>query len=240
MNSTTYCHYPSSECLPVTSCSTLSYVLASVDLKQHFEPHKVPHTVHRLDKATTGALVLPKDLTAARQLSLQIQNRTIGKTYLELVRRSEQSFSAQSGEISNPPMGVFSISRSCNTGSYQRRPCRCSALRLHTGLKYQPCVHLAHSLHSTSLHFNHQFLRTLYTPAVQSPPRSPIALKFLHAACLRFSRCHKTGPNKHFRLEVPAALPGNFVTLCKDAGRRLSDWDVIGGVFVYGEPAEMK
>lgn len=50
-------------------------------------------------------------------------------------------------------------------------------------------------------------------------------------------RFRKTGPNKHFRLEVAAALPSDFVTLCKDAGIPLDTWDITGGLFVDGEPA---
>lgn len=87
------------------------------DLKDHFHLDKVPHTVHRLDKATTGALVLAKNLTAARQLSQQFQNRSIGKTYLALVRGGEKSFQARSGEIRDAieaDGGHVSISQSCS------------------------------------------------------------------------------------------------------------------------------
>jgi len=36
---------------------------------------------------------------------------------------------------------------------------------------------------------------------------------------------------------VAAALPSDFVTLCKDAGIPLDKWDISGGLFVDGEPA---
>lgn len=61
--------------------------------------------------------MLAKNLTAARQLSQQFQNRTIGKTYLALVRGGEKSFQARSGEIRDPietDGGHVSISQSCD------------------------------------------------------------------------------------------------------------------------------
>ena len=60
--------------------------------------------------------MLAKNLTAARQLSQQFQNRSIGKTYLALVRGGEKSFPARSGEIRDPletDGGHVSISQSC-------------------------------------------------------------------------------------------------------------------------------
>ncbi|KAF9231512.1 pseudouridine synthase [Melanogaster broomeanus] len=215
------------------------------DLKQHFELDKVPHTVHRLDKATTGALVLAKNLTAARQLSQQFQNRTIGKTYLALVRGGEQSFPARSGEIRDAlesTNGRVSISQSCNAKfaatdwELPKAPLSLLRLKLHTGLKHQLRVHLAHSLHTPILG-DPVYTRSAISAKIADRFKVPHNRIFLHAARLCLSRFRKTGPNKHFRLEIAAALPGDFVTLCKDAGIPLSDWDVTGGVFVDGEPA---
>jgi len=60
--------------------------------------------------------VLAKNLTSARQLSQQFHNRSVGKTYLALVRGGEKSFQARSGEIRDPletDGGHVSISQSC-------------------------------------------------------------------------------------------------------------------------------
>lgn len=60
--------------------------------------------------------MLAKNLTAARQLSQQFHNRSVGKTYLALVRGGEKSFPARSGEIRDPletDGGHVSISQSC-------------------------------------------------------------------------------------------------------------------------------
>ncbi|KIK93591.1 hypothetical protein PAXRUDRAFT_828804 [Paxillus rubicundulus Ve08.2h10] len=219
------------------------------DLKDQFHLEKVPHTVHRLDKATTGALVLAKNLTAARQLSQQFRNRTIGKTYLALVRGGAQSFSAQSGEIRDPLESIngrVSISQSCNAkfaatdweliASSPRVPLSLLRVKLHTGLKHQLRVHLAHSLHTPILG-DPVYTRSAVSDKVARVIKVPENRIFLHASRLCLSRFRKAGPNKHFRLEVAAALPGDFVTLCKDTGIPLKEWDVSGGMFVDGEPA---
>lgn len=60
--------------------------------------------------------MLAKNLTAARQLSQQFHNRSVGKTYLALVRGGEKSFQVRSGEIRDPietDGGHVSISQSC-------------------------------------------------------------------------------------------------------------------------------
>ncbi|KAH0834154.1 pseudouridine synthase [Lanmaoa asiatica] len=219
------------------------------DLKDHFHLDKVPHTVQRLDKSTTGALVLAKNLTAARQLSQQFHNRTVGKTYLALVRGGEKSFEARSGEIRDAietDGGHVSISQSCKAkfaatdwelvASSPKAPLSLLKLTLHTGLKHQLRVHLAHSLRAPILG-DPVYSRGPISEKITRTIRVPENRVFLHASRLCFSRFRKMGPNKHFRLEVAAALPSDFVTLCKDAGIPLDKWDTTGGLFVDDEPA---
>ncbi|KAF8439877.1 pseudouridine synthase [Boletus edulis BED1] len=220
-----------------------------LDLKDHFHLDKVPHTVHRLDKSTTGALVLAKNLAAARQLSQQFQNRSVGKTYLALVRGGEKSFQTRSGEIRDPlesDDGQVSISQSCRAkfaatdwelvASSPKAPLSLLKLTLHTGLKHQLRVHLAHSL-QTPILGDPVYSRSPISDKIARTIRVPEHRLFLHASRLCFSRYRKTGPNKHFRLEVAAALPSDFVTLCKAADIPLDEWDITGGLFVDGKPA---
>jgi len=58
-----------------------------------------PGIVHRLDKDTSGTLVVAKNEPALNHLAAQFKNRTIGKTYLALVRGEVRE---NSGEISLP------------------------------------------------------------------------------------------------------------------------------------------
>lgn len=52
----------------------------------------VPLQLHRLDKLTTGALLLATTATHARALSQQFQDHVVHKTYLALVRGGRKSF----------------------------------------------------------------------------------------------------------------------------------------------------
>ena len=54
-----------------------------LDWSRHYWPHC--QVCHRLDKETSGALVLAKDPSAYRHLSLQFQNRTVHKEYHAVV-----------------------------------------------------------------------------------------------------------------------------------------------------------
>ncbi len=58
-----------------------------------------PGIIHRLDKDTSGLLVVAKTPTAHKRLSLQFQNRTIRKRYLALVWGRME---ADSGQITFP------------------------------------------------------------------------------------------------------------------------------------------
>ncbi|KAG8680522.1 hypothetical protein FRC09_018172, partial [Ceratobasidium sp. 395] len=60
----------------------LDDLTASLKLKER------PFPIHRLDKPTTGALILARTPQFARSLSQQIKSHTLQKTYLALVRRA--------------------------------------------------------------------------------------------------------------------------------------------------------
>lgn len=61
-----------------------------------------PMTVHRLDVATSGVLVLALDAATHRNLSLQFERRRVTKRYLALVRGHEVGGAGESGEIHTP------------------------------------------------------------------------------------------------------------------------------------------
>ncbi|TFY83573.1 hypothetical protein EWM64_g441 [Hericium alpestre] len=67
-------------------------------LKTHLQLDEL-YPVHRLDKPTTGALVLARTKHLAQELSRQFRSRAIDKTYLALVRGGEKTFPARSGTI---------------------------------------------------------------------------------------------------------------------------------------------
>ncbi|MHC4479660.1 MAG: RluA family pseudouridine synthase [Planctomycetota bacterium] len=48
-------------------------------------PYRRPHLVHRLDRETSGALLVAKNVEAGRALSKQFQQRKVAKTYLAII-----------------------------------------------------------------------------------------------------------------------------------------------------------
>jgi 23S rRNA pseudouridine1911/1915/1917 synthase len=62
----------------------LNAIIDSID-KDEFTDQERPGIVHRLDKETTGALIVAKSEKILRKLSSQFKNRTVKKTYIALV-----------------------------------------------------------------------------------------------------------------------------------------------------------
>jgi 23S rRNA pseudouridine1911/1915/1917 synthase len=70
-------------------------------------PYVRPHLVHRLDRETSGVLLVALDSQSARELALQFQNRQVRKSYLTVV---EGAFPLDACKISIP------ISKSATSG----------------------------------------------------------------------------------------------------------------------------
>lgn len=217
------------------------------DVKDTFALESLPYPVHRLDKATTGTLLLARSSSAARQVSQQFQSRVVEKTYLALVRGGEKSFPARSGEIRDALEfndGRVSIGESCAAkfaatdweliASSPIAPLSLLRLTLHTGLKHQLRIHLAHSLHTPILG-DDLYTRSSISEKIAKITRLPEKRIFLHAAQLTLSRYRKSGPNKHFRLRIGAPIPKDFLVICRDAGIALDHVYVDGGVSVDGQ-----
>jgi RNA pseudouridylate synthase len=70
----------------------------ALDLREKL-PIRSLSTVHRLDKSTTGCLILTKTETATKSLSRQFSERSIGKTYLALVDTQTNAFQGKSSGL---------------------------------------------------------------------------------------------------------------------------------------------
>jgi tRNA pseudouridine32 synthase/23S rRNA pseudouridine746 synthase/23S rRNA pseudouridine1911/1915/1917 synthase len=66
--------------------------------------------VHRLDRPTSGLLIVAKHSDAARQLTEQVQNRTIDKHYLALVEGSMQGVGTMQDAIAKTATGPQIVS----------------------------------------------------------------------------------------------------------------------------------
>ncbi|KZP27978.1 pseudouridine synthase [Athelia psychrophila] len=222
------------------------------DLKGVFDLPKQPYHVHRLDKATTGTLVLAKNDRVARELCGQFENRTVDKTYLALVRGGRKSFAETSGEIREPldfADGYVSLGSTAKAkfaatdwelvGSSPKAPLSLLRLKLRTGLKHQLRVHLSHCLHTPILG-DTVYTKSLIHQQIRAATTVPHNRLFLHASNISFHRYNKTGAKKRFLLGVTSPMPRDFLRICMDAGLGpfLDKKEVEGGLFADGEPVD--
>ena len=171
-----------------------------------------PGIVHRLDKETSGCLVVAKNDEAHRELSRQFAERVVEKTYLALVagklrkrsgiieekigrhpvHRQRMSVSSSRGR---PAKTEYRVVRSGNQASLVE-------CRLHSGRTHQVRVHLHH--------LGHPVLgdKVYATRAAKDFPR-----QMLHAWKLGF-RHPGTGDWK----SLEASLPDDFATAVKMTG----------------------
>ena len=165
-----------------------------------------PGIVHRLDKETSGCLVVAKNDATHRELSRQFAARTLKKTYLALVAGRLKN---QSGRVDAPiarhPIHRqrMSIAKSARGRSAltEYRVVRSGAemslveCELHSGRTHQIRVHLHH--------LGHPILGDkLYAPKLAKPfPR-----QMLHAWRLGF-----THPRSGELMQFEAPLPADFV-----------------------------
>ena len=116
-----------------------------------------PGIVHRLDKETSGCLVVAKNDAAHRELSRQFAERTVEKVYLALVAgKLRKAAGVIEGKIGRHPVHQQRMSVASSRGrpakteySVLRSGARASLIecRLHSGRTHQIRVHLHHLGH---------------------------------------------------------------------------------------------
>jgi 23S rRNA pseudouridine1911/1915/1917 synthase len=159
-----------------------------------------PGIVHRLDRGTSGLMVVAKSEEAHRRLSALVRRRGLERTYLALVRGRPASLSgrieAPIGRDRDDPIRIsletdrprdavthFEVERLFAAGALLR-------VRLETGRMHQIRVHLA----AIGL--------PVVGDAVYGVPEPALGRQFLHAAALAFPH-----PFTGERLELEAPLP---------------------------------
>jgi len=164
--------------------------------------------VHRLDKDTSGLLVVAKTLTAQTALVRQLQRRSVGRVYCALVHGDVTEAGCVDAAIGRHPvhrtrMAVVPGGRSARThyrpierfGAATRVECR-----LDTGRTHQIRVHLASIGHPI-----------LGDPTYGARRRGPAGTSFglkrqaLHAVRLELDH-PATGERMHWRSPLPADL----------------------------------
>jgi len=164
-----------------------------------------PGIVHRLDKDTSGLLVVAKTDAAYRSLAAQVRSHTVTRVYLALVRGAVRR---EAGVIAAPigrhpthrtRMAVTPRGRPAVTHFAVRERLPGSTLlecRLETGRTHQIRVHLRHIGHPI-----------LGDPVYGGAPAEGIGRQALHASRLEFTH-PRTGTRVVYTAPVPADFAG--------------------------------
>ncbi|MGI8521485.1 MAG: RluA family pseudouridine synthase [Actinomycetota bacterium] len=174
-----------------------------------------PGIVHRLDKDTSGALLVAKDDDAHRFLVAALRARSVERTYLALVRGG---LPAPSGTVDAPVgrhpvkrrvMAVVPEGRAAVTHYRVLAPYEAATLlevRLETGRTHQIRVHLSHL-------GNPVLGDRLYGGATELARALGLTRPFLHAVRLRFPH-----PDDGRVVAVEDPLPPDLVAALARAG----------------------
>ena len=164
-----------------------------------------PGIVHRLDRETSGVLVIARTDTAHQALSRQFHNREVEKSYLALVHgKMKQPHGRIDTPISRDPVRRIRMTTKLATGRAALTEYRVLeqferfsylGVRIGTGRTHQIRVHLA------SLH--HPVVGDRLYGAPQEVPRPLLPDRFfLHAHRLRFR-----SPSRGEWISIESALP---------------------------------
>lgn len=176
-----------------------------------------PGIVHRIDRDTSGLLVVAKNDRAKTHLQTQQQARTMTKVYLALI---EGSFHEPEGSIDAPidrnptdrmRMAIVQNGRPARTDYRELERLGHYTLveaRLYTGRTHQIRVHFAYKHHPVVGDL-------LYGPRRQSSPFG-LARQFLHAHRLGFERLDGT------YIETVSPLPPDLQTVLDQIQSRYS------------------
>ena len=177
--------------------------------------HGGPGIVHRLDKGTSGLIVIARNDAAHRAISAQFQDRTVIKDYLALVWGAMAPGQTMDKAIGRDPRHRMKMStrgrhtRSALTTIVGVEPLRgvsLATVRIGTGRTHQIRVHLSEAGHPVVGDDTYGGIRR--HPPVHLRAVLKLTRPFLHA--WRLSLLH---PRTHQRLAFEAPLPDDLTTL---------------------------
>lgn len=165
-----------------------------------------PGIVHRLDKDTTGVMVVAKNDHALVELAAQFKNRSVHKEYVALVKGCPSPTSGRiETEVGRSRHNRQKMSTQSSSGRHaitnytvERDYGACALVRLsiETGRTHQIRVHMAHI--GTPVLGDSTYGRR----ATSLDISAPIARQLLHAESLAFHHPH-TGESLQFRAPLP-------------------------------------
>jgi 23S rRNA pseudouridine1911/1915/1917 synthase len=173
-----------------------------------------PGVVHRLDKDTTGLLVVAKNTRSLHRLAGQLAQRSISRVYLALVHGGVR----EGRGVVDAPLGRHPVRRQLRAVVADGRPARTYwevrerlgaytllECRLDTGRTHQIRVHLAHLGHPV-------VGDPLYGPR-RAPAGAPVLC--LHACRLTFRH-----PGSGEEMTFTAPLPADFAAFLEELHRQ--------------------
>ena len=182
-----------------------------------------PGIVHRLDKLTSGVMVVAKNIRSHRALSLQFKKRQVRKEYIALVYGCPHP---DRGTIDMPigrdPHNRIKISTRARKGraavthyAIENRygPFSLLRIRIETGRTHQIRVHLAYAGHPVVGDVLYGGKRNANLPAGLGP-----VVKELHRPVLHSHRLEFTHPVSGKRMTVTAPLPDNLKQFLETIG----------------------
>ena len=184
-----------------------------------------PGIVHRIDRGTSGVLVVAKNDAAHRALAEQFHDHSVERMYLALVRGTPGE---ESGRIDRPigrhPRDRKRMSVRTRTGREARTRWRVRErfprserswleIRLETGRTHQIRVHLASI--GLPIAGDPSYGRARGGRRVATPRELRLERQALHAALLAFAH-----PRSGETLRFEAPLPGDLAALLDDLARR--------------------
>jgi 23S rRNA pseudouridine1911/1915/1917 synthase len=200
-----------------TLCNALQWYLDQESLRRGLLRAGI---VHRLDRMTSGLMVIAKDHLSHRHLSLDFQNERVSKSYLAIVEGQPPG----SGVITLPigrAAGTASILMTTRTDAINPRPARTDYEVLHraesvsvvkarpfTGRNHQIRVHLAaigHPVVGDAYYEAKGVVRPKRHDAVGFPSRHA-----LHAHTLRFAH-----PITQVSMEFESQMPDDMCRLIR-------------------------
>lgn len=167
-----------------------------------------PGIVHRIDKETSGILVIARDDAAHRSLAAQFQERSVEKSYLALVHRA---VSNDTGTVDKPieRHPVHRTRMTCNTGRGRPALTHWKVLRRFEKHTYLDVHILTGRTHQIRVHLSSIGHPILGDRLYGAPPSSLLPDRFfLHAAKLSFR-----SPATSSRVTVECPLPSELAAI---------------------------